>query len=156
MSNKFIIEDAVGDKSAICAEILASLPQWFGITRSNAQYALEAGELPMFVAVEERHVPGMIVLKPQTPFAVEILVFGVRPECHRKGIGRALVRRAEEWVKAAGAKYLTVKTRGPSVPDANYEKTRLFYVGVGFVPLEEFPTFWDAQNPCLFMVKPLA
>ena len=35
----------------------------------------------------------------------------------------------------------------------SYEKTRLFYLAMGFKPLEVFKTLWDEDNPCLFMVK---
>jgi hypothetical protein len=45
---------------------------------------------------------------------------------------------------------LTVKTLSPSRPDPNYAGTRRFYEAVGFLPIEEFPTLWGANNPCLF------
>lgn len=35
-----------------------------------------------------------------------------------------------------------------------YARTRAFYEGVGFLPLEERLDLW-AGNPCLFMVKAL-
>jgi hypothetical protein len=40
-------------------------------------------------------------------------------------------------------------------PDQGYAKTRAFYQAMGFCPLEELPDFWDAENPCLRMVKKL-
>jgi hypothetical protein len=47
-----------------------------------------------------------------------------------------------------------VKTLGPSRPDANYARTRLFYEASGFQPLEELHGLWGA-NPCLIMIKVL-
>lgn len=143
------------DKGTICMDILADLPQWFGLPDSNTRYAREAETLPMFGVFEDGRAIGMVVLKQHTPHAVENVVLGVRPARHRRGIGRMLIARAEAWARAHGADYLTVKTRGPSAPDPNYERTRLFYQAMGFVPLEEFPTLWDADNPCLFMIRPL-
>jgi len=50
---------------------------------------------------------------------------------------------------------LQVKTLGPSPPDAGYERTRRFYLGTGFLPVEEFADRWPG-NPCLLMVKPIS
>lgn len=149
------IAEILADKGAICADILSALPEWFGLPQSNAQYARDAESLPMFGAYEGSDVIGMVVLKQHTLFAVENAVLGVRPAYHRRGAGRALIAQGESWARSRNARFLTVKTRGPSAPDANYEKTRAFYQAVGFVPVEEFPTLWDAANPCLFMVKSL-
>lgn len=49
---------------------------------------------------------------------------------------------------------LSVKTLGPSHPDAGYALTRLFYDAAGFRPVEELLDLWPG-NPCLLMVKPL-
>jgi hypothetical protein len=34
--------------------------------------------------------------------------------------------------------------------------TRAFYQAVGFLPIEEFPDLWGAENPCLLMLRPLS
>jgi hypothetical protein len=49
--------------------------------------------------------------------------------------------------------FLTVKTLDESRESKSYEKTRKFYLSVGFLPLEVFPLLWDENNPCLFMAK---
>jgi len=49
--------------------------------------------------------------------------------------------------------YLTVKTLDESSQSKSYDKTRLFYLYMGFKPLEVLPFFWDKDNPCLFLVK---
>ncbi len=151
-----MIIEVTTNKGAICAEILASLPQWFGLPESNAAYKRDVESMPMFAAIEDGRVLGFVALKVHTPHAVEIHVMGVRPEHHRRGLGRALVARAEEWVRAQGARFFTVKTRSLSAPDSNYAKTHQFYEAMGFLPIEEFPTLWDPENPALMLVKYLA
>jgi hypothetical protein len=70
------------------------------------------------------------------------------------GAGRALVRALEDAIQADGTRFLSVKTLGPSRPDENYRRTRVFYEACGFAPVEEFLDLWP-DNPCLFMVKSL-
>jgi GNAT superfamily N-acetyltransferase len=79
----------------------------------------------------------------------------VRPEAHRRGIGRALVEAAESYARGLGVEYMQVKTLAASRPDEEYARTRTFYEALGFRPLEEFPRIWDADNPCLVLVKRL-
>jgi hypothetical protein len=61
--------------------------------------------------------------------------------------------RAEDFARSKHARLLTVKTLSPSHPDAGYALTRKFYEAVGFFPVEEFPTLWNPENPCLLMAK---
>jgi GNAT superfamily N-acetyltransferase len=150
-----MIREASSGKGAICAEILASLPDWFGLPESNAAYKRDVEVLPMFVAEDTGRPQGFITLKQHTPFAFEIHVLGVRPELHRKGFGRALVARAEILVREKGARFLTVKTLSASHPDPGYAKTRAFYLAMGFVPIEEFGTLWNPDNPAVMMLKVL-
>ncbi len=77
----------------------------------------------------------------------------VLAELHRRGIGRALLRHAEDMLAADGVEFLQVKTLAPSKPDDGYDKTRAFYLACGFRPLEEFRQLWDADNPALLMIK---
>lgn len=48
-----------------------------------------------------------------------------------------------------------MKTFGPSGDSVEYERTRRFYEGVGFVAMEERTDIWGPDNPCLMLVKPL-
>ena len=150
-----MIHEATSNKGAICARILATLPEWFGMPESNEAYRRDVESMPMFVAREGADVVGFIALKHQTPFAVDIHVLGVQPAWHRKGVGRALVDRAKAYSIGAGARFLTVKTRSPSRPDQNYLRTLAFYEAIGFLPLEEFPLLWNAENPALMMLMVL-
>ncbi len=150
-----MIREIISSKGAVCAEILASLPDWFGIPESNAAYKRDVEFLPMFVAEEDGRAQGFIALKRHTPHAFEIHVLGVRPELHRKGLGRALVAHAESLVRDSGARFLTVKTLSESRPDPGYAKTRAFYDAMGFMPIEEFATLWNPDNPAVMLLKVL-
>ncbi len=96
-----------------------------------------------------------MLLKDHFGETLEIYFLAVRRERHRSGAGRALVAHAEATAAAAGARFLSVKTRGPSKPYEPYERTRRFYQAMGFVALEEFAELWDVENPALFMAKPV-
>jgi GNAT superfamily N-acetyltransferase len=142
-------------KGAICAEILAALPHWFGMPESNAAYIRDVESMPMFAVMEGEEPLGFLALGRPTAAAMEIHVLGVRPELHRGGIGRALVARAEAFARESGARFLTVKTLSARDPDPGYAKTRAFYAGVGFHEIEEFPELWSPDNPAVLMLKVL-
>lgn len=152
---RLTIEGPYFGKATVCVPILRVLPAWFGIEEYIVHYSAEIDHLPTFLACDAEHVIGFLSLKQHTPYSAEVYVMGTRPETHRKGIGRALINQAQEWLKGRGIEYLQVKTLGPSHSDENYAKTRAFYVAMGFKPLEEFKQIWDEHNPCLIMVKRL-
>ncbi len=142
-------------KAASCEPILHSLPQWFGIDEAIANYLTEIEGLPTLLACNLNHVLGFLTIKQHYPYSAEILVMGILPEAHRQGIGKALMDKAEAWLRERHIEYLEVKTLGPSSNDPNYAKTRAFYMAMGFRPLEELMQIWDEQNPCLILVKRL-
>ena len=132
-----------------------SLPGWFGIEKSIVQYTADIDQLPTFLALETGKVIGFLSVKQHNPASAEIFVMGIDQKAHRKGLGRALLHQAEEWLMDQGVEYLQVKTLGPSCADENYIKTRAFYLAMGFTPLEEFRQIWDENNPCLILIKKL-
>ena len=136
-----------------CAAILARLPQWFGIEAANTAYIESLHRLPGFVAVDDRTLTGFLALEQHTSRSAEITVMGVDPAWHRRGTGRALVTAAEDWCRARGVRWLHVKTRGPSTYDEDYERTRRFYLAVGFDALYESRTEWGPENAALVLVK---
>jgi GNAT superfamily N-acetyltransferase len=143
-------------KSQICRDILNELPEWFGIPESVDQYVAEVERLPVFGLVNaDGLVVAFLAVKKHFPASAEAYVLGVRKRFHRTGLGRRMFHDVEEKLMTAKVSYLTVKTLGPTLPNARYETTRLFYEAIGFVPLEEFPLLWGAGTPCLFMVKSL-
>jgi ribosomal protein S18 acetylase RimI-like enzyme len=140
---------------AICRAILAGLPEWFGLPASNAEYEQLAETGPAVVALDDGEPVGLMLLKDHFGETLEIYFLAVRRDRHRAGAGRALVAHAEATAAATGAHFLSVKTRGPSKPYEPYERTRRFYQAMGFTALEEFTELWDAENPALFMAKPV-
>jgi GNAT superfamily N-acetyltransferase len=138
------------ERSRLCESILRALPDWFGIEEATAAYIRDVAELPTFAVGED----GFLSLKLHNARAAEIYVLGVLPDRHRRGVGRALLAAAEDYLRARGVEYLQVKTLGSSHADEGYERTRLFYEACGFVPLEEIHGLWES-NPCLLMVKRL-
>jgi GNAT superfamily N-acetyltransferase len=135
--------------------LLRSLPDWFGIESAIVDYIDAARRLPTLIARLPGGPPtGVLLYERHFPESVEVHLIAVDPACHRRGVGRALVSRLESLLRDDGAGVMSVKTLGPSHPDEGYRKTRSFYVGCGFVPVEEMVGLWPG-NPCLLMVKPL-
>jgi GNAT superfamily N-acetyltransferase len=153
MKPAYSIVEVSSGKGAICAAILVTLPDWFGIESSNAAYVRDVEGMAMFAAFDGREPVGFLALNQHSPEVFENHVLGVRPQFHRQGLGRALMTRAEDYARGRAARLLTVKTLAPSHPDPGYALTRKFYQAMGFFPLEEFPTLWNPENPCLLMAK---
>ena len=141
------------EKSAICNSILRALPSWFGIEESILDYVEQVKSLPFIAAYDGDNPVGFIAIKKHTSYASEICVMGILREYHRKGIGRSLVIACEKHCRENKQEFLTVKTLAESRESKSYEKTRLFYLSMGFRPIEVFPTMWDENNPCLLMIK---
>jgi GNAT superfamily N-acetyltransferase len=138
---------------AVCADVLAALPKWFGFPESVAAYVEAAETGPTVVATLQGRDTGILTLRIHTPYAAEIIVMGVLPEHHRSGTGRAMLEAAETWLAQRDIAYLQVKTLSPRDPDEGYAATRAFYFGCGFRPLEEMPELWGADQPALQMIK---
>ena len=139
------------ERSRLCETILRDLPEWFGIESAIAEYVREVAALPTFAVPP---ADAFLSLKRHSEHAAEIYVMGVRRDLHRRGLGSALVARAEEHMRAEGVEYLQVKTLGPSRPSRGYGATRAFYESRGFRALEELDGLWPG-NPCLLLVKRL-
>ena len=151
---KFVKIEEFKEKSRICEKILRSLPKWFGIEAAILDYIKAVAEMETWAAVES-DVIGFISLKKHNTQTAEVHVMGLLPEFHGQKIGSGLIKVAEESLASEGFKFLTVKTLSEFCSDANYDKTRKFYLGSGFVPIEEFKTLWGEHNPCLMMIKNL-
>lgn len=156
-------------RSDAAHDILGELPEWFGPDRFTDEYVEAARKFPNYLAVDGpsaldgppdgvtvpvEDVTGILLLDPRYDSTAEVHLLAVRRKHHRTGIGRALLQRVEDDMRARGVRLLTVKTFGPSRPDPGYDQTRAFYEAVGFLPVEEFPDLW-AEEPCLLMAKVL-
>ncbi len=137
----------------VCGQVLATLPTWFGIPESVQDYIRTADGHPTIVASVDGRDVGLLTLVVHNEYSAEIYVMGVRPEHHRRGIGRTMLQAAERWLAEQGVEFLQVKTLSTRSDDAGYAKTRAFYAASGFRPLQEFPDLWNPENPALQMIK---
>ena len=140
-------------KSEIWNAILWALPNCFGNEPAIIDYTNQVRGMPFLAAYIDGAPAGFVAVKEHNQFTAEVCVMGILSDYHRQGIGKKLIRWCEEYCEAAGKEFLTVKTLDESRASKSYERTRQFYLAVGFKPLEVFPLHWDKDNPCLFLVK---
>ncbi|MFC6261460.1 GNAT family N-acetyltransferase [Levilactobacillus fujinensis] len=140
-------------KANIVQEVLADLPEWFGLPNSMTAYVDAARDLPLWVARNEKNVVGFIGLTTTSAATAEVQCMGIKRAYHHQGIGRRLMVELIANARQTFS-YLQVKTVAPGHYTA-YDQTNTFYRAVGFDPLEVFPTFWDTWNPCLILIQKL-
>lgn len=149
------IQPAGPQDAPTCESILRALADWFGLEDAIVAYRRDIEHMDTWVARDGDTVVGFITANRRFPDSAEIQVLGVLRPYHRRGIGALLVRHLEAVLRGDGVRFLQVKTLSPSRENEDYARTRAFYMGVGFVPLEEFPTLWDPANPALQFIKAL-
>lgn len=137
------------------ARILETVPGWFGRPESNREY-IDAANTLRGISVITTHgiTVGVLLIEEHFPHSWEVHLMAVDAAFHGRGIGTALMKATEDLARESGVKLLQVKTLGASHPDTYYAKTRRFYEGYGFIPLEEHD-LWGEDTPCLVLVKPL-
>jgi GNAT superfamily N-acetyltransferase len=145
---------------APCKALLAGLPEWFASAAVEA-YAADLSRFPSWVACESgasaeagRALGCVTVTAPQRE-AFELHLLAVAREQHRQGVGTLLLAVAERWARHCKARYLHVKTTGPSLAEPSFERTRAFYLARGFTALFESDRLWGPENPALVLVKSL-
>lgn len=135
-------------------QVLESLPDWFGNPEAIEEYCGKVKTLPLWAALDSGgEALGILAADIHYGRTGEVIVMGVMPETHRKGVGRALYRAAEAYFKERGCTYAMVKTLSDIVNFAPYEKTRRFYKSMGFCELVTLREMWDEENPCLILLK---
>lgn len=143
-------------KEAITRQIMHALPEWFSPPEDIEKKAVLHRDYPFFAAItEDGAAAGFLALKIHNQYTADIYVIGVLKEYRHQHLGHRLVATALDYLKEHGFVYLTVKTLDESANYPPYDSTRAFYYKEGFLPLEVFTTFWDEENPCLFMVRPV-
>lgn len=147
---------ATRDQEGICGQVLGALPQWFAIESAREEYAQFAAGAPMLVAKAGAEIVGYVSLADHFGRNCELHSIGVKPEWHRRGIGRALIDATMTWAAERGFTYVTVKTLSERHPDRNYAATRKFYASMGFLPFEELPDLWGDDSPCVILIRKVA
>ncbi len=142
-------------KSKICNQILRALPKWFGIESSIVDYTNDVKKMLTWSVQDAKNSIGFISIHQHNQFTAEVHVIGILEDYHHQGLGQKLIETVEIYLSQQGFKFLTVKTLSEKRADENYEKTRKFYLKMGFFPIEEFKTLWGEHNPCLMMIKPI-
>jgi GNAT superfamily N-acetyltransferase len=140
------------EKGTIVHGILSSLPEWFGIPESTQEYIEQSQAMPFAAAFEGDSAVGFVALKETSLSTLEIYVMGVLPSLHRAGVGKALFDWAYGYAREGRYDFLQVKTLDASAHNAEYDRTRAYYLAMGFKPLECFPTLWGESIPCLLLV----
>ena len=111
------VKELQESKSLITEDILKSLPDWFGIEESTRAY-IEGVKDKLFLAAFDGEKPvGFVSLKKHFSNSYEVYVMGVYPEYHGQGIGKLLMRHAEEALANKNVEFLQVKTLSEGSPD---------------------------------------
>ena len=82
--------------------------------------------------------------------AFDLTMIAVRPDLQGSGRGAALMRHAEQDLRERGQRLLVVRTSGT----AQYDRTRAFYRGRGYVEHARVPDYWtDGDDLVLFTTR---
>ena len=141
------------EKTRVTLEIMNALPEWFSPSEDIENKSVIHREYPFIAVYDGSNAIGFAVLKIHNQYTADLYNLGILKEYHRMGIGHQLIEACVRYCKENHYKFLTVKTLDESAVYEPYNGTRAFYKKEGFYPLEVFTTFWDEENPCLFMVK---
>ena len=80
----------------------------------------------------------------------DLTMIAVRPDLQGAGRGAALVRHAEQDLRARGQRLLVVRTSGTG----QYDRTRAFYRGLGYAEHTRVPDYWaDGDDLVLFTLR---
>ncbi len=135
---EYLIEELNSDTAEkTCRAIIATLPEWFGIPEANERYALGVKDRISFGILINGQYVGMIAIETPFPNNANIYWMGIAKDYHRKGMGSALLKRAEKYCYENHFQSWTVETLSPKEKDANYLNTYSFYIKAGFSPLFE-------------------
>ena len=125
-------ESSPATRRRLVEALTRRLPQWFGQAEPNRHYAEQAERLDSWVARIDGQPQGLLLLKRHGPASAEIYWLGVDPDCHRRGVGRALIEAVEGQFKDEKVRFLFVMTLHPDVDYEPYHRTRAFYERLGF------------------------
>ncbi|HKO92561.1 MAG TPA: GNAT family N-acetyltransferase [Polyangiaceae bacterium] len=141
-----------------CRTLLDGLQDWFG-GAASAAYSADLARYPSWVAIS-KDVPapglaGCVTVRAPERTAFEVHLLAVERELQGQGVGSALLLVAERFARRCGARFLHVKTLGPSSGDVFYARSQAFYEARGYTRLFESERLWDGAGPALVLVKAL-
>ena len=153
-----IVRELRPEDAARCDEIVASLPEWFGLDEGIREAADAVRHQRGLVYEREGTVFGFLTYEPRATESAEITWIAVHPEARGGGVGTALLEVLTTRLVREGKRLLFVKTLSDRQdPGPEYAATRAFYLGRGFVPAAELdldPP--DPENPIQLMVLALS
>lgn len=108
----------------------------------------------VFVAEADSAVAGYICYGP-TPLTEgtwDVYWIAVAPDKQRQGIGKVLIAFAEAKIKETSGRIILIETS--SKP--SYERTRLFYLALGYTAVCRIPDFYTVGDDLIIMQKRLS
>ena len=107
-----------------------------------------------YTALFDNKIVGFACFKPVNKGVIELVWMAVLKDVQNKGAGTLLIQKAVSEFKGK-YRFLKVKTLAPTSNYVLYKKTRKFYENNGFIPIEIIENYpgWDADSPCLIMIK---
>ena len=111
------------------------------------------GDYPLFAAEEDGRVLGYVCVgrTPLTLNTWHVYWICVHPAAQGSGLGRALLARAEEFIRERGGERLALETSGR----AGYERTLRFYLRAGYAEVGRIKDYYKPGDDCVFFCKPL-
>lgn len=125
-----IREYSAADFDGVLA-VIESLPEWFNEDARRRAIPIDLRHQVVFVAEDVGRITGFASLYVFEG-RLHIGWLGVARDLQGRGIGTALLRRAEEYGRACGLAEIATYTLGDGVDYPPYEATRAFYLRSGF------------------------
>jgi GNAT superfamily N-acetyltransferase len=143
------------ERSLICGNLIALLPDWFGLPAANAHYVSGVADLTCFGAYTiDGNCIGMVATRLHFDTTLEIWWMAVNPGFHRLGAGAELMKAVESHARRLCCDAMVLMTLSDESDDVGYAATRGFYGAQGFHPLVR-EHMSDADDPLMWMIRRL-
>lgn len=140
--------------AATCDDIIASLPDWFGLPEGIRDCARDVRTQSGLVCERDQGVVGFLTYVQRTPTVSEITWIAVHANDRNRGCGTALVEELITRLAETTVRLLLVQTLSDREdPGPEYAATRAFYLARGFGPAAELEG--KPENPIQLMSRRL-
>ncbi len=112
----------------------------------------EEGGYEIYSSVDENdETVGYICFgrRPLTLATFDIYWIAVKPSLHGNGIGKSLIKFAEQKIKEKGGRLILVETSSQE----KYHKTRLFYKSCGYEEIARIKDFYKQNDDLIIFAK---